>query len=126
MQDESQWPAYPDQGDHDESKDGEQQGQRDKRLHYHEPYRQQPLSYDVIFLREYMVAAVELLVELIVWIAELLEAIFPEAHVFKVAERFLVRLYPVRAGNCMRRISNVIFVHFKLILKSLPVAAASR
>lgn len=96
MQNESQRPTCPDQGDHEEGEDGEHQGQRDERLHDHEPHRQQPLSYDVILLRKYMVTAVELLVELIEGITELLEAILPQSHVLEVAERLLIRLYPIR------------------------------
>lgn len=41
-------------------------------------------------------AAIELLIELIVGITELLEAVFPEPHVLEVTERLLVRLYPIR------------------------------
>jgi len=44
-----------------------------------------------------MMAAVKLLIELIVRITELLEAILPKSHVFKAAERFLIRFDPIRA-----------------------------
>lgn len=46
-----------------------------------------------------MVAAVEFLVELERRETELLEAVLPEAHVLEVAERLVVRLDPVWAGN---------------------------
>lgn len=124
MQDKSQWPTYPDQGDYKKSKEREQQGQSDECLHYHEPYRQQPLSYDIIFLRKYMVAAIKLLIKLIVRIAELLKAIFPEPHMLKVTERFLIWFYPIRTENVKDQstFSYVLFSCFKLILISLFIA----
>lgn len=48
-----------------------------------------------------MVAAVKLLVKLIGRVTELLKAIFPESHVFKVAEGLLIRLYPIWTENYM-------------------------
>jgi len=42
-------------------------------------------------------AAVKLLVELIVGITELFEAVLPKPHVLKIAERFLIRFDPIRA-----------------------------
>lgn len=99
VQDKPQWPTYPDQGNYKESKDREHQGHCDECLHHHEPYWQQPLSYNVIFLWKYMMAAIKLFVKLIVGITELLEAVFPESHVLEVAERLLIRLYPIRTGK---------------------------
>jgi hypothetical protein len=50
-----------------------------------------PFSNDVVFLAEYVVAPVEQFVKLIRWVAELVEAIFPQSHVLEVAEGFFVR-----------------------------------
>lgn len=64
-----------------------------------------------------MVATIKLLVKLIVGIAELLEAIFPESHVLKVAERFLIRFYPIRTGNYMEESVTLLSpqVNFKIV-----------
>lgn len=99
MQNESQRPANPDQTYHEERETGEQQGYCDERLDHHEPHRQQPFSDDVVFLREDVMAAVELLVELVAGITEILKAIFPEPHVLEIAECLLIGFDPIRTGR---------------------------
>lgn len=47
-------------------------------------------------MTEYIVATVELLRELIVRIAKVLEAILPQSHVLEFAKRLIVRFDPVR------------------------------
>lgn len=46
-------------------------------------------------MTENIMASVEKLWELIIWVAEILETVFPESHVFKGAKRFVVGLDPV-------------------------------
>lgn len=47
------------------------------------------------YMTEDIMASVEKLWKLIIWVAEILETIFPEAHVFKRAKRFVVGFDPV-------------------------------
>lgn len=48
------------------------------------------------YMTENVVASVELFRKLVVWIVEILEAVFPETHFFKAAKRFIVRFDPIR------------------------------
>jgi len=50
----------------------------------------------VSYMAEYIMASIEQSRELIVRIHEILKAIFPQAHIFEIAERFLITFDPVR------------------------------
>lgn len=51
------------------------------------------------YVAEDVVTAVEQSRELIIWICEVFEAIFPQPHVFEAAERFVITLDPVGRGE---------------------------
>lgn len=50
----------------------------------------------VSYMAEYIMASIKQSRELIVRVHEILKAIFPQSHIFKVAERFLITFDPVR------------------------------
>lgn len=59
-------------------------------LHYYEKISQ------ISYMTEDIMASVEQSRELIVRVHEIFEAIFPQSHVFEIAERFLITFDPVR------------------------------
>lgn len=50
-------------------------------------------------MAENVVATVKQSRELIIWISEIFEAIFPQAHVFEAAEGLIVAFNPVRRAE---------------------------
>lgn len=73
----------------------QQERHGDERLHGHQPRRQQPFADHVVLVAEHVVAAVEELVVLEVRVAELVEAVLPQAHVLEAREGLLEALHPV-------------------------------
>lgn len=73
-------------------------------MHRHQPWRQKPLADHVEFATEDVMAAVEQVVELVVRVSEVVEAVLPQAHVFELGESLIEGFDPVGAEK--RRVGD--------------------
>lgn len=100
LQDKLQGPSAQLQGHDDLRPETQQERHGYERLHCHQPRGQQPLSNDVVLLAEDVVASVKVVVELVVGVAEVIEAVLPQPHIFEFGKCFFERFQPVRAAEC--------------------------
>lgn len=100
LQNKLQRPTTQLQGHDDLGTETQQERHGYKCLHCHQPWRQKPLSYDIVLLTENVVASVKVVVELIVRVTEIVKAILPQAHIFEFGKSFIKGLHPVRAAEC--------------------------
>ena len=68
----------------------------DSNFHILMIYIQSSLKFQFTYMTEDIMASIEQSRELIVRVHEIFEAIFPQSHIFEIAERFLVTFDPIR------------------------------